>query len=220
MAEKKKTVGLIVLKNVRLSFEALAKPEERKNDDGEVVGHHYKSNFLISKDPDDKDSVANLAKIKAAAAEVKAHKYGEDKKNWPKYRPDKLCLRDGDLETWDGYEGNYYLSSNRDADSDGPPTVLTPRKGTDGKWIRAEPGDKHFPYSGCYVNAIVRIWPQDNKHGKRINAAVESVQFLRDGDAFGKGRVNPDDLLDDDDVGEYGELGDDDAGSDDGDDLI
>jgi hypothetical protein len=36
-------------------------------------------------------------------------------------------------------------------------------------------------YSGCYVNASIELWAQDNKFGKRINATLMGVQFLRDG---------------------------------------
>ena len=44
------------------------------------------------------------------------------------------------------------------------------------------------PYSGCYVNAIIECWAQDNKEfGKRINFGLKGVQFLRDGDAFSGG---------------------------------
>ena len=42
-------------------------------------------------------------------------------------------------------------------------------------------------YSGCYVNAIIEFWAQDNKWGKRINASLRGVQFLADGEAFGGG---------------------------------
>jgi hypothetical protein len=50
---------------------------------------------------------------------------------------------------------------------------------------------------------------QDNKHGKRANAMLKSVQFLRDGESFGAAPVNPDDEFDDDMVGEVGSIGDD-----------
>lgn len=43
------------------------------------------------------------------------------------------------------------------------------------------------PYSGCYVNASIELWAQDNDFGKRVNAQLRGVQFLRDGDAFGGG---------------------------------
>jgi hypothetical protein len=43
------------------------------------------------------------------------------------------------------------------------------------------------PYAGCYVNCALNIWAQDNQYGRRINAELVSVQFLRDGDAFSGG---------------------------------
>ncbi len=53
------------------------------------------------------------------------------------------------------------------------------------------------PYAGCYVNAVVDIWAQDNNFGKRINASLSGVQFLRDGDAFAGGGVAAPDDFDD-----------------------
>jgi len=41
------------------------------------------------------------------------------------------------------------------------------------------------PYGGCYVNAGLQVWAQDNKWGKRINCELRWVQFVKDGDAFG-----------------------------------
>jgi hypothetical protein len=46
-------------------------------------------------------------------------------------------------------------------------------------------------YAGCYVNAIVRLWCQDNEHGKRLNASLEAVQFVKDGEAFGAKAIDP-----------------------------
>ena len=121
---------------------------------------------------------AMIAKIKAASEDVKAAKWGD---NPPKFKPERVCLRDGDLEDWDGYEGNYYVStSNKDK-----PTVV----GKDRDSV--EPGDKQWPYSGCRVNMLVRIWAQDNDYGKRQNASLEIVQFFKDGEPFGAGPVDP-----------------------------
>ena len=44
-----------------------------------------------------------------------------------------------------------------------------------------------LPYSGCYVNASIELWAQDNNYGKRINASLRGVQFYRDGDAVAGG---------------------------------
>ena len=43
-------------------------------------------------------------------------------------------------------------------------------------------------YAGCYVNASIEFWAQDNNFGKRINAQLRGVQFNGDGDAFSAGR--------------------------------
>jgi hypothetical protein len=45
-------------------------------------------------------------------------------------------------------------------------------------------------YSGCYVNATIELWPQDNKFGKRINASLMGVQFARDGQRLSGGGVS------------------------------
>lgn len=86
----------------------------------------------------------------------------------------KICFLDGALKAGtEGFEGNLYLS----ASSKKRPVVVdrdrAPLTEKDGK-----------PYAGCYVNAILDIWAQDNQWGKRINATLMGIQFLRDGDAF------------------------------------
>lgn len=91
---------------------------------------------------------------------------------------DKLCLRDGEAKSeLEGYSGNLYVSAR----SKVRPLVLdadrTPLVADDGK-----------PYSGCYVNASIEIWAQDHSDfGKRINAGLRGIQFVRDGDAFSGG---------------------------------
>ena len=48
------------------------------------------------------------------------------------------------------------------------------------------------PYSGCHVNVIIDVWAQDNQYGKKINAQLQGIQFLRDGEAFSGGGVAAD----------------------------
>jgi hypothetical protein len=93
---------------------------------------------------------------------------------------------------------------------------VTNRKDGNGHWIEAEPGGKAAPYAGCYVNATIVVWAQDNEHGKRINAQVKAVQFFKDGEAFGAAAVNPDDEFTDDMAGEVGGDFTDDEDDDDG----
>ena len=49
-------------------------------------------------------------------------------------------------------------------------------------------------YAGCYVNAHVGFWVQSNTWGKRVNANLLAVQFLRDGDPFGE-KVNAEEVF-------------------------
>jgi tripartite-type tricarboxylate transporter receptor subunit TctC len=44
--------------------------------------------------------------------------------------------------------------------------------------------DDNKPFAGCYVNATIRLWAQDNQYGKRINAQLRAVQYVKDGAAF------------------------------------
>ena len=39
------------------------------------------------------------------------------------------------------------------------------------------------------VNAIIEIWPQDNQFGKRVNASLLGVQFVKDGERLAGGGV-------------------------------
>lgn len=90
---------------------------------------------------------------------------------------DKLCLKKGDLSIGQPeYAGLLYV------------------KGSNGKMFTILDGDRSplterdgRPYSGCYVNAIVDIWAMDNNYGRRINATITGIQFVRHGDAFGGG---------------------------------
>lgn len=92
-------------------------------------------------------------------------------------KSDTGVVHDGDLKpNWDGFADNYYLNCN----SDNRPGIYdrdrTPLAQSDGR-----------PYSGCYVNMRVDIWAMDNQYGKKINATLLGLQFVRDGDSFAAG---------------------------------
>lgn len=79
-------------------------------------------------------------------------------------------------EVYDGFEDMHSVTASNKV----RPTVIdrdtSPLVAADGR-----------PYSGCYVNAIIELWAQDNQFGKRINATLKGVQFVRNGDAFAGG---------------------------------
>ncbi len=224
MAEaKKEVIGKVTILGGRLSFASLFEPNRQTQDDGKVR-ETWKCNFLFQKDKLDTyqavykgKKMPLLAALKAAGREAKEKKWGPETK-WPKLKPDKIYWRDGDLEDWDGYAGCWYISAN--AQLQDRPSVVTNRKGADNKWIEAEPGGKNAPYSGCFVNGTIVLWCQDNEHGKRHNAQLKSVQFLRDGEAFGAAASDPNEDFDDDMVSSEGDFGDDESEQDDDGDLV
>lgn len=172
----------VKLSNVRLAFPTLF---EAKTVNGEGKPA-FSASFLL--DPADPQVKA----LNAAIEQVAKDKWGVKADAILKQMraTDKVALHDGDLKAnYDGFPGNLYVSAR----SATRPLVIdkdkTPLAEVDGK-----------PYAGCYVNASVELWPQDNNYGKRVNASLRGVQFFRDGDAFaGGGAASADDF---DDVAE------------------
>jgi len=152
----------IKLTNVRLSFPSLFR---RAVFGGEET--KFEATFLL-----DKESHADkIAEIEAAITVVSKEKH---KGKTPP--ADKLCLKDGDTIEYDGYAGTMSIK----ASSKQRPMVI----GTDRAPLAEDDGK---PYAGCYVNAIIELWGQDNQFGKRVNANLLAVQFAKDGDPFGDG---------------------------------
>ena len=189
----------IKLTGVRLSFPALFTPKAFKSAPGEQPKTPgYSASFILDK----KEHAKLIKDIKRIIDHLVKT---ELKKN--RLPSDKVCLRDGeDKEDVDGYGPDVmYLSSG----SRNRPAVVD-RKAND---ITEESG---MVYAGCYVNASVRLWAQNNDFGKRVNAELRGVQFLRDGDPFGGDRFDPKE--------EFGSVEDDDddydVGADDDDDIL
>lgn len=170
----------VKLQNVRLSFPKLFKPVAFKDGAGKETGEpKYSAAFLLDKTA----NAQGIRDMEAAIAAVAKEKWAD---KVPKAM--KPCLRDGvEKEETDGY-GEEVMFFN--ASSAKKPVVVDRNRDdlqeSDGR-----------PYAGCYVNAVVRLWAQDNQFGKRVNASLLAVQFVRDGEAFGEAPVDADKEFDD-----------------------
>lgn len=176
--------GRILLRDVRLSFasgiweattipgaDATAKPK-------------FNCGLIL---PPDHPQLADInAKMVAVAKEKWGAKWEAQYKAIEK--ADKLALHDGDTKAYDGYAGNLFMSPS--ANEDSPPNIFDSNK----RPLTKKDGR---PYGGCYVNASIELWAQDNGFGKRINAQLRGIQFLRDGDAFSAGRPADSDEFED-----------------------
>lgn len=48
-------------------------------------------------------------------------------------------------------------------------------------------------YPGCIINILIRPWAQNNDFGKKINANLIAVQFVKDGTRIGEAAIDDDD---------------------------
>lgn len=155
------------INNARLSFPNLFKPTAF----GEGQEPAFNATFLISKtDP-------QVAAIQQVIEAVATEKWGAKAPAILKsiLTSGKCCFRDGaDKAQYNGFDGQMYLSAR----SASAPKVFD----RDRSDLSATSGR---PYAGCFVNVSIDIWAQDNKYGKRINATLRGVQFVKDGEAFG-----------------------------------
>lgn len=155
----------LTLKNVRLSFPHLFQKAAFNGNETK-----FEATFLLNKE----SQVEQIKALKQAIAD----KLKNDLKG-AKLAADKICLRDGEDVSYDGYAGHMSIKA-----SNAKRPVIVDRD----KSPLTE--DDNRIYAGCYVNAIIELWAQDNQYGKRINANLLGVQFAKDGDPFGDGAVS------------------------------
>jgi hypothetical protein len=179
------TSDVISLPFARLSFPRLTKAKAFE----EGQDPRYEASFLL--DPTHKGHAKVIAEIRKVAAEVaKEHWNGKVPKDL------KPCFGDdGHGKEYDGYEGMFVISTNK-KESDGRPLVV------DSEGNPVQPGDSEFPYAGCYVLGTISLWTNEHaKGGKRVQANLRGIKFLKDGAAFSG--VAPVDA--DNEFGDYGD---------------
>jgi hypothetical protein len=166
-------------------------------------------------------AVADL--IKKAMKQAKEGTWGDSP---PRFAPDQLPLRDGEppeeeggerKPLYDGYAGMFFISANRPVKVDDydlikqgkkkvPVKVIGPRKNPESQRfdIIASETEPYAPYSGCFANVVIRIYgyvpPVGSSQKARINASLEVVQFVRDGERFGARGVDVDSVMDEEDT--------------------
>lgn len=169
----------ITIRNARLAFPSLF---DAKTVNGEGTPA-YSATLLIEK------SDPQLKAINEAIDKAAAEKWGVKAaaQVTALRKADKICLHDGEMKSaYAGFEGCMYISARNVA----RPTVVD----ADKRPLVAADGR---PYAGCYINAILDLWVQDNNYGKRINATLMGVQFARHGESFtGGGAATADDFED------------------------
>lgn len=161
---------LVTIHNVRLSYPSLDKASQGRDASGQPQGKAvFSAVFILDK----VTNKADLDKLTATAVMTKKEKWKDKAVNLT-----GRSIRDGsEKEATDGYGPKIMFISSR---NERKPQIVN----RDLAAIGAE--DEQFPYAGCFVDARVRCWAQDNSFGKRINWSLEVVQFRRHGEPFGQ----------------------------------
>ena len=155
--------------------------------DGSVLWKHVRLSYphlfeMWAKNAKDKPrySARGLADKDTHAAEIKAFRKYLDQLQEEEF---KGKLKKADLFFRDGADDNKPESENAwviaasESKKQNAPALRDKRN------QEVEEDDGTF-YAGCYVNMLVSPWFQKNEHGKKINANLLAVQFVRDGEAF------------------------------------
>lgn len=186
MAERQ---DVVVLKNVRLGFPKVWKPEAATPDAKPKFG----ANLII--EADSAEYKANVKACEAAVTYVAKKQWGDKAERIAAaIERKRKSFRDGDGETneegdtWDGFAGNMIVSAKNAK----RPQILNRDKTP----LAEEDG---VIYAGCYVDAVVSFYTTATKEqgGNGIFASLEIVRFRKDGESFGAGKLNVDDFLDD-----------------------
>jgi hypothetical protein len=188
--------GTIRLDNVRLSFPYIGAPSEDENDNGDVV-KKFRTAAMLPK----KTHTQAKELIKGVIEQI-------IKDNEAKVPKDKWFLSNGDDSEIEEYAGHFIVTANE--------TRRPSARNRDNSVMTPEEADEKF-YGGCWASILIRPWFFDGKsknskksYPKRVCNGLAAVQFVRDDDPFGQGRIS--------DEGVFDEVDDDDSGFDDDDD--
>ena len=178
---------IIFLSNVRLSFPHLAEPQRQMNEATGKERISYNCEFIMPQEhPGFQQFMARygalaLEKWKEHAQAVmgmiqqdrktRCFGRGEEKVNKKTFQP------------YDGYAGHVFITAGRDT---APQMIQADGQPIDPTNTMAYQQLARKMYGGCYVNAAISVWPQDNTFGRGIRCQLLAVQFLKDGDAFGE----------------------------------
>lgn len=172
MTQAAATPGQLRLENVRFTFTQALFDAKQVQGQGEAK---FSCTGLLTKDH------PQLQAISAAIVAVAQAKWGAKADEVLKSlkASDRLPMHDGDAKSqYQGYAGNYFINASNKM----RPLVIGPAREN----LTAAEGK---PYSGSYGNMIVQFWAQDNQFGKRINASLLGVQFVKDGERLAGGGV-------------------------------
>jgi hypothetical protein len=181
---------IIYLSNVRVSFPQLAEPKKTTNEKGEVRTAWSADLIMPADSPVFKQFMQQYMTLATEKWKERAQTIMQMIQNDRKsrcYGMGTEKINKTTLLPYDGYDGNAYIS----AISNRQPQMIQPNGSpVDASNSMAYQAIARSIYGGCYVNAAVRPWLQENTHGRGVRCDLVAIQFAKDGDAFGGGSID------------------------------
>lgn len=190
------TNGTIRIDNVRGSYVHVDKPYKgkAKRDDGSDADPKYSMVSILPKGTHEEAKNLILEVIKQLLADNKDAKVAKDKR----------FIRDGDDAERDEYENSFTVSASE---------LRKPKcRDRNGELVDDLESIREMFKSGYWFNVLIRPWFQDNDYGKRVNAGLVGVQFVKKDKTFGDGEI--------DETGAWDRVEGDDGSDNDGDDGL
>ncbi len=182
---------IVYLSQVRLSFPNLIEPQRTKDP---VTGNErisYNCDLIM---PQDHAGFVGFMQRYSTLAQAEWKEHAGTVMQMIQQDRKQRCYGSGNekvngktFKPYDGYENQCYIS----AGSRQPPQMIQ----ADGKPIDASNTLAYQAlarkmYGGCRVNAAVKPWLQQNKHGRGVRCDLIAVQFAADDTAFGAGSAD------------------------------
>lgn len=166
--------GTIRIDWVRFSYPHLKKAHKKEGDQGEAK---FGLTSILYKATHAKAHALISKRIQQLLTDNKVKKLGAD----------RLFLRDGDEGDRPEHEDAWTISAR---EARRPP--LRDRANT-----LVDPDEVEETFQpGYWGTVLIRPWYQNNSFGKRVNAGLSSVQFVKKDETFGEGRLSEEDLDD------------------------
>lgn len=187
---------IIFISNARLSFPHFAEPQRMKN---EVTGAErisYNCELLLA--PNDPGVTAFMKRYSELAV-AKWAEHAQQVMQMIQTDRKSRCYGSGDekinkktFKPYDGYAGNFYITAGRDTQ---PQVIQADGQPIDPTNSMAYQQLTRKMYGGCRINAAIKPWAQQNKHGNGIRCDLVAIQFAGDDTPFGEGVADASNLF-------------------------
>ena len=187
---------IIYLSNVRLSFPHLAEPQRQVNEATGKERISYNCEFIM---PQDHDGFIQFMQRYGSMALEKWKEHAQTIMGMIQNDRKLRCFGRGEekinkktFQPYDGYAGHVFITSGRDS----PPQMIQANaQPVDPSNTMAYQQLARKMYGGCRVNAAIKPWLQENKHGRGVRCDLIAVQFAGDDTPFGEGAVDVSNLF-------------------------